>query len=95
MAKNFWHRAANRPINPADEGRFVLGRCQGGWTAGYVAIQPTGPVIDTCDTSGNPMSRYVAANGLRVYTFLNAPPPWEEARSDVPDQSGKVVRFRE
>lgn len=94
MPRTFWHRAANRPIRRDDDGRFVLGKSASGWVAGYVADTVSGVCVDTGPT-GAPLTRMVAANALRIYTFLDAPPPWNEATSDVPDRAANVVRLRD
>jgi hypothetical protein len=94
MARNFWHRYVNRPIDIGDEGRFVLGRGHGGWTVGYVAIHNREQLIDRGDTSGSRLSRHVAVSGLQIYTFLNSPPPWEEDLNPIPDPPAKVVKFK-
>jgi hypothetical protein len=96
MAKNFWHRAVNRPITDGDEGKFVVGRGHGGWTCGWILASQgrDGPSIDT-GIKHMPYGQFVSTNALRIYTFLESPPQWEEDANPVPDPKAKIVRFRE
>jgi hypothetical protein len=74
MRSGVWYRSVDRPIDPDDDGRFVVGETSSEWIAGWVHRGDRyGPYVET-GVFGSSHKAWVASGALRYYTFLDFPP---------------------